>query len=130
MHQNPDAQTENQHQLAQSVSATAVKVHALARKRALATGLLLFAVCLFAPMQFLAPTFFVRLTIAAAEAAIVGGLADWFAVTALFRHPLGIPIPHTALIPSQKNDIGRALGNFVRDRFLSPALVVQRLRAE
>jgi uncharacterized membrane-anchored protein YjiN (DUF445 family) len=130
MHHEPDAEKETQHELAQSVSASALKAAALARKRALATGLLLVAVLLFIAMQFLPPFFFVRLTTAAAEAAIVGGLADWFAVTALFRHPLGIPIPHTALIPSQKNDIGRALGNFVRDRFLSPALVVQRLRAE
>jgi len=64
------------------------------------------------------PGFAARLVIAASEAAIVGGLADWFAVTALFRHPLGLPIPHTALIPSRKNAIGRSLGNFVRDQFL------------
>jgi uncharacterized membrane-anchored protein YjiN (DUF445 family) len=71
----------------------------------------------------------VRLVSAAAEAALVGGLADWFAVTALFRRPLGLPIPHTALIRTQKDRIGRALGNFVRDRFLDPELVLGRLRA-
>ncbi|CAN1499800.1 COG2733 Predicted membrane protein [Flavobacteriaceae bacterium] len=53
------------------------------------------------------------------EAAMVGGIADWFAVVALFRHPLGIPIPHTALIPSNKDKIGENLGNFVSDEFLT-----------
>ena len=53
------------------------------------------------------------------EAAMVGGIADWFAVVALFRHPLGIPIPHTALIPSNKDKIGVNLGNFVSDEFLT-----------
>jgi uncharacterized membrane-anchored protein YjiN (DUF445 family) len=57
---------------------------------------------------------------AASEAAMVGGLADWFAVTALFRRPLGLPIPHTALIPKKKDQIGKALGTFVQDRFLDP----------
>src|SRR5689334_25211704 len=56
---------------------------------------------------------------AAAEAALVGGLADWFAVTALFRHPLGIPIPHTAILPARKERLGRTLGNFVQNHFLS-----------
>jgi uncharacterized membrane-anchored protein YjiN (DUF445 family) len=55
---------------------------------------------------------------ALSEAAMVGGIADWFAVVALFRHPLGIPIPHTALIPSNKDKIGENLGNFVSDEFL------------
>jgi len=109
---------------------TARKRRALAQKRALASGLLLVAVAVFAAAQVLPPDFLIRLAGAAAEAAIVGGLADWFAVTALFRHPLGIPIPHTALVPSQKNEIGKSLGNFVRDRFLDPDLVIRRLRAE
>ena len=108
----------------------ALKRRALTRKRALATGLLVLAALVFIAMQLLPPSFFVRLAGTAAEAAVVGGLADWFAITALFRHPLGIPIPHTALIPTQKNEIGRALGNFVRDRFLDPQLVIRRLRAE
>lgn len=64
---------------------------------------------------------------AAAEAAMVGGLADWFAVTALFRHPLGIPIPHTAIIPNRKDQIGDSLGSFVQDNFLNGDLVVERL---
>jgi uncharacterized membrane-anchored protein YjiN (DUF445 family) len=78
---------------------------------------------------FSASAFSLRLLNAAAEAAIVGGLADWFAITALFRRPLGLPIPHTGLIPARKNEIGRALGNFVRDSFLDPALLTERLRS-
>jgi uncharacterized membrane-anchored protein YjiN (DUF445 family) len=66
---------------------------------------------------------------AGAEASMVGGLADWFAVTALFRHPLGVPIPHTAVIPERKDQFGRTLGNFVQENFLSPEVIVERLRA-
>jgi uncharacterized membrane-anchored protein YjiN (DUF445 family) len=108
----------------------AEKRRSLRRKQAFATGLLLLATAILIGLQFAPPIFLVRLLTASAEAALVGGLADWFAVTALFRHPLGIPIPHTALIPSQKDEIGKALGNFVRDKFLDPALVIKRLRAE
>jgi uncharacterized membrane-anchored protein YjiN (DUF445 family) len=66
---------------------------------------------------------------AAAEAAMVGALADWFAVTALFRHPLGLPIPHTAIIPRRKEALGRSLGEFVGENFLSESVVRGRLRA-
>src|SRR4029077_20047651 len=66
---------------------------------------------------------------AAAEASIVGGLADWFAVTALFRHPLGLPIPHTAIVATRKERIGRILGTFVRDHFLSRSVIAANLRA-
>ena len=65
---------------------------------------------------------------AAAAAGMVGGLADWFAVTALFRRPLGLPIPHTAIIPSRKDAIGRSLGEFVGTHFLADDVVRQRLR--
>jgi uncharacterized membrane-anchored protein YjiN (DUF445 family) len=65
---------------------------------------------------------------AAAEAAMVGGLADWFAVTALFRRPLGLPIPHTALIPTRKDALGDSLGAFVADNFLSSEVVRRRLQ--
>lgn len=58
---------------------------------------------------------------AASEAALIGGIADWFAVTALFRHPLGIPIPHTALIPRSKDEIGQGLAEFVHQNFLEPS---------
>ena len=60
------------------------------------------------------------------EAGMVGGLADWFAVTALFRHPLGLPIPHTAVIPREKNRIGNALAQFVRGNFLTANLICQQ----
>lgn len=63
-----------------------------------------------------------------AEAAMVGGLADWFAVTALFRHPLGIPIPHTAIIPTNKDRIGDTMALFLKDNFLTPAVVARRMR--
>src|SRR3954470_4576358 len=66
---------------------------------------------------------------ATAEAAMVGGLADWFAVTALFRHPLGIPIPHTAVIVERKDQFGETLGEFVQDAFLTPDAVTARIRA-
>ncbi|VAV89497.1 probable membrane protein STY4873, partial [hydrothermal vent metagenome] len=62
-----------------------------------------------------------------AEAAMVGGLADWFAVTALFRHPMGIPIPHTAIIPRNKDRIGDTLANFLKDNFLVSKIVAQRM---
>src|SRR3954467_3118264 len=63
-----------------------------------------------------------------AEAAMVGGLADWFAVTALFRHPLGLPIPHTAIIPRNKDRIGEALANFLKENFLIPSVVDRRMQ--
>ena len=61
------------------------------------------------------------------EAAVVGAVADWFAVVALFRYPLGLPIPHTAIIPSNKDRIGESLGHFVEENFLTPENVIQRL---
>lgn len=63
-----------------------------------------------------------------AEAAMVGGLADWFAVTALFRHPLGIPIPHTAIVPRNKDRIGEQLAIFLKDNFLTASVVARRMR--
>ncbi|WP_347304502.1 DUF445 domain-containing protein [Croceibacterium sp. TMG7-5b_MA50] len=64
-----------------------------------------------------------------AEAAMVGGLADWFAVTALFRHPLGVPIPHTAIIPRNKDRIADTMAGFLRANFLTPAVIARRLHA-
>jgi len=65
---------------------------------------------------------------AAAEAGMVGALADWFAVTALFRHPLGLKIPHTAIIKRKKDQLGEGLGSFVRENFLSPDVIETKLR--
>jgi uncharacterized membrane-anchored protein YjiN (DUF445 family) len=66
--------------------------------------------------------------LAAAEGSLVGGLADWFAVTALFRRPLGLPIPHTAIIRERKDQFGETLGSFVQENFLSPDVVTERVR--
>ena len=66
---------------------------------------------------------------ATAAAAMVGGLADWFAVTALFRHPLGLPIPHTAIVVERKDQFGHTLGEFVRESFLTPEVLVERVRS-
>jgi uncharacterized membrane-anchored protein YjiN (DUF445 family) len=69
-----------------------------------------------------------RIVAATAEASVVGGLADWFAVTALFRKPLGLPIPHTAIVPTHKDRIGRIIGNFVQNHFLARDVLATRLR--
>jgi uncharacterized membrane-anchored protein YjiN (DUF445 family) len=66
---------------------------------------------------------------AATEGSMVGGLADWFAVTAIFRHPLGLPIPHTAVIPARKEQFGETLGAFVQQNFLSPEVLAERVRS-
>jgi uncharacterized membrane-anchored protein YjiN (DUF445 family) len=98
------------------------------RMRIVATGLLVAMAALYILARSLEPVHpaigFVR---AFAEAAMVGGLADWFAVTALFRHPLGLPIPHTAIIPRNKDRIGDTLAVFLRDNFLTPAVVARRM---
>lgn len=97
--------------------------------RVVATGLLVLMAAVFFTARALEPLHpawsFVR---AFAEAAMVGGLADWFAVTALFRHPLGLPIPHTAIIPRNKDRIGDTLAAFLKDNFLIPAVVARRMR--
>ncbi len=62
------------------------------------------------------------------EAAMIGALADWFAVVALFRHPMGVPIPHTAIIPNKKNTIADSLAEFIRDKFLATEALISKLR--
>jgi uncharacterized membrane-anchored protein YjiN (DUF445 family) len=101
----------------------------LRQYRLFATGLLGVFVALFAAMQVVPQTFWTQLLRAGAEAAIVGGLADWFAVTALFRRPLGLPIPHTAIVPRQKDRVGAWLGTFVVDNFLASHALARELRA-
>src|SRR3984885_11652223 len=64
---------------------------------------------------------------AGAEASMVGGVADWFAVTALFRHPLGVPIPHTALIAGRKDQFATTLGRFVQENFLNADVLAERI---
>ncbi len=100
----------------------------LSRMKAGATALLVFAAVVYVALQIVDFEGTVWGYVeAAAEAAMVGGLADWFAVTALFRHPLGLPIPHTAIIPKRKNEIGRTLGTFVQDNFLQSEILADRL---
>jgi uncharacterized membrane-anchored protein YjiN (DUF445 family) len=102
----------------------------LDRMKRRATGLLVAMGMIFVVASMLEPQHawlgYIRAT---AEASMVGGIADWFAITALFRHPLNIPIPHTAIIPSRKDRIGRSLGNFVQNNFLSPEVLTAKLRA-
>ena len=101
---------------------------ALVRNRRLATGLLVFVVLVFlGTLVVPEPGFWTRLLRATAEAGVAGALADWFAVTAVFRRPLGLPIPHTAIVPRSKDRIGAGLGRFVETPFLTPDLLSQRL---
>jgi uncharacterized membrane-anchored protein YjiN (DUF445 family) len=95
----------------------------LARHRAVATLLVVLMAGLTLAAHFLPPSFAAGLLQSAAKAGFVGGIADWFAVTALFRHPLGLPIPHTAIIPAQKERLGRALGRFVAEHVITPGEV-------
>jgi uncharacterized membrane-anchored protein YjiN (DUF445 family) len=101
----------------------------LARMKRLATGLFLLAAAVFLACVLLGRDAgsWVGYVRATAEASMVGALADWFAVTALFRHPLGLPIPHTAIIPRKKDQIGASLGTFVQENFLTRAVVEARL---
>jgi uncharacterized membrane-anchored protein YjiN (DUF445 family) len=95
-----------------------------------ATGLLVLMAGLFVATRAFEHRYpWLSFVKAFAEAAMVGGLADWFAVTALFRHPLGLPIPHTAIIPRNKDRIGEALANFIRENFLIPSVVARRMRS-
>lgn len=99
------------------------------RMRLFATVLLLLMAALFLAARHLEPIDpawgFLR---AFAEAAMVGGLADWFAVTALFRRPLGLPIPHTAIIPENKDRIADTMAAFLKSNFLTPQVVARRLK--
>ncbi|MFF2370508.1 DUF445 domain-containing protein [Agromyces sp. NPDC058110] len=113
-----------------TVPSEAERLAALRSMKRLATSLLVAAAVVFAvafALQDQVPWLaYVR---AAAEGAMVGAIADWFAVTALFRRPLGLPIPHTAIIPTRKDEIGATLGAFVEDEFLSDDVVLGKLRS-
>jgi uncharacterized membrane-anchored protein YjiN (DUF445 family) len=103
-------------------------VERLRRMRAAATALLgAMAALFFATSWYSSANPWIGALRAFAEAALIGGLADWFAVTALFRRPLGLPIPHTAIVPARKNQIGRALARFIRDHFLVREAIERRL---
>jgi uncharacterized membrane-anchored protein YjiN (DUF445 family) len=118
------------HSIGLSVSAQDLQRRGLRRNRLIATALLgamaaLFISTALAPQ----PGFWILLVRATAEAALVGGLADWFAVTALFRQPLGLPIPHTAILPRNKDRIGEGLAIFIERNFLSPDILRAKLRS-
>jgi uncharacterized membrane-anchored protein YjiN (DUF445 family) len=100
----------------------------LRRMRSLATGLLILMAGILAVAVLLKPRHpWLAWVEAFAEASVVGALADWFAVTALFRHPLGLPIPHTAIVPRNKDRIGGELGRFVEQNFLTPENIIAKL---
>ncbi|GAA0967891.1 hypothetical protein ENKNEFLB_01793 [Nocardioides aquaticus] len=98
---------------------------ALRRMRLVALSLLVLAAIVFVLTRD--RDGFLGFVNAGAEASMVGAIADWFAVTALFRHPLGLPIPHTALIPRRKDDLGRGLQDFVGENFLQEDVIRERL---
>jgi uncharacterized membrane-anchored protein YjiN (DUF445 family) len=104
------------------------KLARLNQMRRIATGMLVVSALTFIAMRYLEPRYpwasFIRAT---AEAALIGGIADWFAVTALFRYPLGLKIPHTAIVKTRKDRIGRSLGLFVEQNFLSPQVLSAKL---
>ena len=105
-----------------------IKLDNLRRMQWFASALLMAMALLLAIATAGAAAYpFLIWTRAFAEAAVIGAIADWFAVVALFRHPLGLPIPHTAIIPHNKDRIGEALGHFVEENFLTPENVMRRL---
>jgi len=109
-----------------------IKRQQLRRMKSVATGLLVISAVTYLIAKRAEATgapMWVSFVRAAAEAAMVGGLADWFAVTALFRRPLGLPIPHTAIISNRKDAIGASLGEFVSENFLSEEVVRDKIRS-
>lgn len=113
-------------------AADEAKRRGVRRMKTLATGLLVMATAVYALARWASSAgagSWAGYVETAAEAGMVGALADWFAVTALFRRPFGLPIPHTAIIPTKKDVFGRTLGQFVGENFLSAHVVRSRLRA-
>jgi uncharacterized membrane-anchored protein YjiN (DUF445 family) len=114
---------------ARSLEREEAQRRALRRNRLVATALLVGMASVFVATSAVPDGgFWTRLIHAVAEAGVVGGLADWFAVTAVFRRPLGLPIPHTAVVPRNKARIGEGLGAFLERHFLNEELVLTKLR--
>src|SRR4051812_29116030 len=112
------------------VRAEAERRHELALMKRRATGLLVVMSLVFVAVTVLGSAHgWTGYLQAAAEASMVGGLADWFAVTALFRHPLGVPVPHTAVFRARKVEFDTTLGTFVQEIFLTADVVAERVRA-
>jgi uncharacterized membrane-anchored protein YjiN (DUF445 family) len=111
------------------VQDAALRQERLDRMKRVATGLFLLVTALFIAARVFESRYpWLGWLRAMSEAAMVGALADWFAVTALFRRPMGLPIPHTAIIPTRKDRLGRSLGGFVQNNFLSRDVVGAKLR--
>ena len=108
-------------------AADALRRQGLRRMRTLAVSLLLLAAAVY--LLTLDRDGFLGFVNAGAEASMVGAIADWFAVTALFKHPLGLPVPHTALIPKRKDELGRGLEEFVGENFLQEGVIRDRVAA-
>lgn len=112
------------------MSEDSLKQRELHKMKLLATSLLVGAFLIYVTALIFEERYawvgFVRAT---AEAAMIGAIADWFAVTALFRHPLGLKIPHTAIVPTRKNEIGQKLARFVRQNFLAEEVIADRLES-
>jgi uncharacterized membrane-anchored protein YjiN (DUF445 family) len=108
-------------------AADARRRRGLRRMRSLAVCLLLLAALVY--LATLGADGALGFVNAGAEASMVGAIADWFAVTALFRHPLGLPVPHTALIPRRKDELGRSLQEFVGENFLQEGIIRERIAA-
>jgi uncharacterized membrane-anchored protein YjiN (DUF445 family) len=107
-----------------------IRIRELKRMKQLATGLLILVSLIYLGSAYYEHYYYWMGYInATAEAAMVGAIADWFAVTALFKHPLGIPIPHTAIIPSRKDDIADRFGEFVQLNFLSEEVIAEKIRS-
>ena len=105
------------------------KLAALRRTKAIATGALCLCVAIFALAKYFETRWpWLSFVAAFAEAATIGGIADWYAVVALFRRPLGLPIPHTAIIPENQNRIADNLGRFIEVNFLAPGPVREKLQ--
>ena len=101
----------------------------MVRMRRIATGLLALMALVFVAARLLQPRHpWLSFVVAFAEAAMVGALADWFAVTALFRHPLGLPIPHTAIVPANKDRIGSSVADFLEHNFMTREVLADELR--
>ncbi|MEU9113444.1 DUF445 domain-containing protein [Streptomyces sp. NPDC048483] len=115
-----------------SSAADEEKRRGVRRMKTLATGLLLAVALIYVLAKWAQSSGaggWSGFVAAAAEAGMVGALADWFAVTALFKRPMGLPIPHTAIIPTKKDQLGQSLGDFVGENFLSGEVVRRRLRS-
>nr|WP_120490939.1 DUF445 family protein [Corynebacterium lactis] len=120
-----------------SAEVEAQKRAQLRKNRAIATAFLIVAAAVYFACRWVETSHasageaipgWVAYVRAASEAGMVGALADWFAVVALFRHPLGIPIPHTAIVRRKKDQVGESLAQFVGDNFLNPTLIVDKVR--